>query len=408
MLKVAQIIRRFSFNEWGGTENVVWNSSLELSKLGIEVEILASSALDCLGEELRDSIRIRKFPYFYPYFPLSEKNRLALDKKGGNPYSFELEKALIEGGFDLLHVHSGGRMAQMALSIAKKCKIPVIFSIHGGFADIPAMELKNMLAPTKYSFRYGAIMDRVLGRNCDIAKEMDGLICVGLNEYDILRDKYPQQNISYIANGVDVNYFSTTEISSKDFRNKYSISHQVKLILCVSRIDYQKNQIQALELLLADENAHLLLIGPISSQWYYEKLQAKASELNLSKRISFIEGLSPKDPDLVAAFHAADIFILPSSHEPFGIVVLEAWASNCPVLSSKAGGLGRLVENNRTALTFDAGNSAQLLEQYNRLNNDANLRARLIKNGYDEVQNYSWNHVAEQLVELYQGLIRRQ
>lgn len=403
-MKIAQIIRRFSFNEWGGTENVVWNSSLELSKLGIDVEILATSALDCCAEDLRDSIRIRKFPYFYPYFPLSKKNKLALDKKGGNPYSFKLEKALIEGKFDLLHVHSGGRIAQMALSVAKKCQIPVLFSIHGGFADVPANELKNMLLPTKYSFRYGAIMDRALGRNGDVAQDMNGLVCVGLNEYDILTKKYPQQNISYIANGVDVKYFSSTKISSRDFRSKYNISHDVKLILCVSRIDYQKNQIQALELLVADRNAHLLFIGPISSQWYFEKLHAKASELNIANRLSFIEGLSPKDPDLVAAFHAADIFILPSTHEPFGIVVLEAWASSCPVLSSNAGGLGRLVENNRTALTFDAGNSAQLLEQYHRLNNEDDLRTQLIENGYHEVQNYSWRHVAEKLIKLYQAL----
>ena len=85
-MKVAQVVRRFSFDEWGGTENVVWNSTLALRKLGIESEILATSALSFPGGEVRDGVRIRRFRYFYPYFPLPGKDRLALDKKGGSPY----------------------------------------------------------------------------------------------------------------------------------------------------------------------------------------------------------------------------------------------------------------------------------------------------------------------------------
>ncbi len=91
-MKVAQVVRRFSFDEWGGTENVVWNSTLALRKLGIESEILATSALSLPGEEVRDGVRIRRFRYFYPYFPLPGKDRLALDKKGGSPYSPSLSR----------------------------------------------------------------------------------------------------------------------------------------------------------------------------------------------------------------------------------------------------------------------------------------------------------------------------
>ena len=48
-MKIAHVVRRFTFQEWGGTENVVWNSALTLKKLGVESEILATSALDKIG-----------------------------------------------------------------------------------------------------------------------------------------------------------------------------------------------------------------------------------------------------------------------------------------------------------------------------------------------------------------------
>ena len=105
-MKVAHVVRRFTFQEWGGTENVVWNSALTLKKLGVESEILATSALDKDGEEIRDDISVKRFPYFYPYFPLPEHDCREMDKKGGNPFSFKLYKYLVENDFDLIHIHS--------------------------------------------------------------------------------------------------------------------------------------------------------------------------------------------------------------------------------------------------------------------------------------------------------------
>ena len=66
-LKIEQIIRRFVFSEWGGTETVVWNTSKQLSRLGYDNEILATAALDRVGEESVDGMNIKRFPYYYPY-----------------------------------------------------------------------------------------------------------------------------------------------------------------------------------------------------------------------------------------------------------------------------------------------------------------------------------------------------
>ena len=113
MLKIAHIVRRFVFEEWGGTETVVWNTALNQRAQGLQPEILATAALAVRGDEVRDGISIRRFPCFYPYFPMPGRDALALDKKGGNPYSLPLFRALKQGNYDIIHIHCGGRLAAL-------------------------------------------------------------------------------------------------------------------------------------------------------------------------------------------------------------------------------------------------------------------------------------------------------
>ncbi|MBR2723557.1 MAG: hypothetical protein IKB77_04415 [Lentisphaeria bacterium] len=89
-MKIAHIVRRFTFAEWGGTESVVWHVARQQQSQGLTPEILCTAALDKTGTEIIDGITIRRFPYIYPYFPMPAKDKLALDKKGGNPFAVEL------------------------------------------------------------------------------------------------------------------------------------------------------------------------------------------------------------------------------------------------------------------------------------------------------------------------------
>ena len=73
-MKIANVIRRFVFEEWGGTESAVWNLSKKFSQEGEATEILATSALCKCAYEERDNLQIKRFDYFYSH--------LFLDKKG--------------------------------------------------------------------------------------------------------------------------------------------------------------------------------------------------------------------------------------------------------------------------------------------------------------------------------------
>ncbi len=404
-MKVAHVVRRFTFQEWGGTENVVWNSALTLKKLGVESEILATSALDKDGEEIRDDISVKRFPYFYPYFPLPEHDRREMDKKGGNPFSFKLYKYLVENDFDLIHIHSGARIAQMSIGAAKKRNIPCVMSLHGGFTDVPQKEMQELVAPMAHKLPYGGIIERLLGWSKDLMAGIDGVICVGRNEYDKLSAQYPQKLVVHLPNGVDTKKFNRPKSNLPDCRTLWKIPQDARLILCVSRLDYQKNQMQLVQLLAElrkrGDKAHVLLIGPPTAKWYEQEIRHHAKELGVEEHLTIIPGLSPDDLLLLGAYKAADVFILPSQHEPFGIVVLEAWSAGIPVIGSNVGGLAFLIKDGVNGLQFEQGNDEALLDAYDKLFCTNGLKEKLVKQASEDVESYSWDSVAKTLLGVY-------
>ena len=405
MPKVIHIVRRFTFDEWGGTENVVWNTALQQRAMGVDASIFATAALSSTMEEVRDGVSIRRFDYFYPYFPMPAQTRLDLDKKGGNPFCRKLFDAIEHEGADILHVHSGGRLAQMACALARKMHIPCLMSLHGGFADVPQSELQNMLKPVKGKFNYGGIFDRIAGLKKDLMKAMDAVICVGRHEKELLKADYPEQFIEYLPNGIDIQKFERTYPVSP--RREWNIPEDRTLLLVISRIDYQKNQKLALELLAREKNTHLLLVGPVTSEWYRDEIIARAKELNVADRLTIIPGLPPDDPRLVQILHDADVFIIPSLHEPFGIVALEAWASGLPVIASNVGGLKDFIVPERNGLLFSPDSPESLQQAFHRLTDTPGLAKTLADNAHKDVAAYSWPNVANRLMEIYNRLMSR-
>jgi len=398
-LKVAHVVRRFTFAEWGGTETVVWNTVLQQRARGTDAEILATAALAAPGEEVRDNVRIRRFGYFYPYFPMTSSARLELDKKGGNPFAPGLFRALRRGGYDLIHIHCGGRLAVMCALLAHRLGIPCVTSLHGGFAAVPPEEVRKMMAPTRGRFHYGGIVDRLAGYRRNVIAESDAVVCISRDEETLLKEKFPDRRIVYLPNGVNCEDFAVKPACSP--RAEWGIPADRRLVLCISRIDYQKNQKLLLELPVRDPACHVLLIGPVTAPWYHRELLDRARELGIADRLTVIPGLPPGDTRLKAILHEADLFVLPSLHEPFGIVALEAWAAGLPVLAAKVGGLKDFIDPGRNGVLFDPADAASLVREYDRLMADEGLRKRLAANALADVRAYSWEALTGRLLDLY-------
>ena len=410
-MRTAHIIRRFAFSEWGGTESVVWNTAITLQAKGNPSEIFATSALSAVKDEVKNSIPIHRFNYKYPYFPLSKEKYRILDKKGGNPVVPGLKKALRKGEFDILHCHTMGRMAAETRAAAKLLHVPYIMTLHGGYFDVPPAELQQMVKPLKGTIPYGNIMDRLFCRRVDALKLANGIVCVGENELAPAKEHFPDKPIIHLPNGVNVNYFH--DYDGTDFRKKVGIRGDRKILLCVSRIDYQKNQLILPEILaLLGEEWQLVLIGAPTAEWYMEKLREKVRLMNLTDRVTMINGVPPDSSLLPAAYHTASAFLLPSLHEPFGIVVLEAWSAGTPVIASQVGGLKTLIRDGETGFFAPAeGAPHEWAELIQKLDTDAALRGRITEAAEAEVrEKYSWDVITDRLLDFYadiQRLFRR-
>ena len=106
--------------------------------------------------------------------------------------------------------------------------------------------------------------------------------------------------------------------------------------------------------------------------------------------------------ELADAFAALDLFVLPSRHEPFGIVILEAWAAGCPVIASPVGGVPSFTRDFENVLWFEEGSLENLVDRIQLVLADAPLRERISEAALREVhQSYGWPQIAQKVVEMY-------
>ncbi len=382
-MKIAHIVRRYSRGEWGGTESVVANLVQEQRHRGDEVRIFCTSAL----QPASGTNEAETFSYFYPYFPMPTSARIALDKKGGNPYAPALFRAVKAFRPDVIHVHACGRLACAAIDLAEKLNVPSVITLHGGAVAVPTGEIKNMLLPLRHKFPYGGILDRLLGLHFDPLSRISTIVTCSHEEASLLAKKYPNQRVCYLPNGVTPETFPHAPIE------------QVKNILCLSRIDYQKNQIALVDLLAARPDLEVRLVGPVTSAWYRDKIRARAEELGVAARLHLDPALAPNSPLFHEAFAEADAFVLPSLHEPFGIVALEAMQHGVPLMASTAGGLVDFVREGENGLLFDPNDPTALVAAFDRLT--PKTAATCVAGGYKTASEYAWPAIVERLARIY-------
>lgn len=407
-MRVAQVPRRFVREEWGGTETVVLETSKRLLAMGHDTFIACPNALASTNEEDIDGVQVHRYPYFYPYLGLRAEARRQLDKKGGNLFSFQLMRALKEWpGLDVIHLHTQKRLGGIGRHVALKRGIPYVVSLHGGVYDVPRGEAATWTEPSRGALEWGRALGMWVGSN-RVMEDASAILCVGAGEQKAVQERYPHKNVLLLPNGVNSERFATGD--GAGFRARRGIPAEATVILTVGRIDVQKNQMLLLRLLpelrRMDPRAHLVLIGHVTNASYRQEIEAYAQRQGLTGHLTLIPGLDTASHELVNAYHAADLFALPSVHEPFGIVVLEAWAAGLPVVASRVGGIPSFVVEGADGLLFDPDDEAQVVAAFFRALTDQPLRAAMAARGKARAAaEYGWDVVTRKLVGIYEDAI---
>lgn len=402
--RIVHVMRRFVPDKWGGTESVVFHLAREFQRLGLESPIYATAMFARPGTETFRGVEIRRFPYTLPWWGLSPEARHALELKGGSPLSIPLLRALwTDRRAGLFHTHVGHRLGGTVRRAARHLGIPYAVSVHGGHHTLPGEQASRMLAPTRGAIEWGKAAGLLLGARRTL-DDAGAIFCVGRDEGEAMRRARPRQAVHYQPNGVDLPRFR--DARAADFFDKFPRLRGRRIILCVSRVDPQKNQlmlVRAFARIAPQLPGHdLVLIGAEVVEDYGRRVRDEIASAGLGERITWIPGLPPGDPALPGAFVAADMFALASCHEPFGIVILEAWAAGCPVVATKVGGIPGFTTDGKNVLLVPDDDTEAMAAAISRLATETSLARRLAAAGSNlAAAEYDWPAVARNLLALY-------
>jgi glycosyltransferase involved in cell wall biosynthesis len=175
-----------------------------------------------------------------------------------------------------------------------------------------------------------------------------------------------------------------------------------KVLLTLSRLHPKKGLDTFLQALATMPDCYGWLAGDGPLQ---RELEALATKLNVMDRVRFLGWRT----DRAALLRAADVCVLPSRYEPFGTVILEAWAAGVPLVACKSAGPAAHVEDGLTGLLVPIDDVAGLSAAMRRAFTDEALRQRLVAQGYAAyIKGYTRESVTQQWIQFYKQLTKTQ
>ena len=228
----------------------------------------------------------------------------------------------------------------------------------------------------------------------------DGIICISQATADALRPRVPQGvELSVIENGVVLPHGTDSVKTSKRNDVVEGLPDDAFVALQVARFSDQKNQdcvIRALKLLPPD--VHVLFAGYGKRE---KECQRLAEREGVASRAHF---LGMRD-DIARLWSIADIGIMSSQWEGFGLAAVEGMAYAKPVLSSDVPGLADVVGDRR--LLFTPDDDSELAEKVMRLRDDRELRARLGEESLQQARKFDINTMVSRYVKFYEELLQK-
>jgi glycogen(starch) synthase len=281
-----------------------------------------------------------------------------------------------ETHYDLIHGHDW-LVAKASAELAQRLEVPYVTTIHA----------------TEHGRHQGWVQDYPQSHIHSVerwmAQRADALIVCSYYMRGHVADIFDvdERRVAVIPNGIDPRELRPAG-DLQALRAKFAEPHQ-KLVLFVGRLVYEKGFQLALDampsVLEGVEDVRFLVAG---SGTHEAELKAQAERLGLSEHGSFLGWIG--DDVLHSLYRIADLCVVPSIYEPFGLVALEAMASGCPCIVADTGGLREVVPvGERVGLRFNGGDAEHLGVMIDRP-----LRERLVTEASEHVLRFDWDDIA--------------
>ena len=286
---------------------------------------------------------------------------------------------------DVVHVF-GYRDAVTTLTAvwARLRSIPYVFEP----LDMYVRRYRNV--PVKRAF------DRLLGE--PVARGAALVIAVSeLERAELIEAGLDPRRVVVRPNGFPAPH----EERGSALRDRLGLGPEVPLILNVGRISFKKGLDLLLEAVGGIPDVHLALVGPDDGDGTYSRLEAMRARPELAGRVHLLPPVDDRQPREL--YGEADVFVLPSWNESFGMVAAEAAAAGTPVvLTDRCGVAALLGERAAVIVPPDAG---RIREAIVRVLADPALRARLAAGGREVAREVSWGSVVSEQERLYRRAI---
>ena len=238
-----------------------------------------------------------------------------------------------------------------------------------------------------------------------IAAETDAVVVSDGHERELLAQHYgaPLAKVTVLPIGVDVETFRP--LDRAEARRRLGLDGRY-MLLCVGRFDPLKRfdlALSAAALLRERENVEVWLVGgDLDRDPEARRLSALAEELGIAGNVRFA-GTAPHE-ELPWHYNAADVVLVPSHYESYGLVALEAMACCTPVVAARVGGLASLVVDGETGYLAPQHTPEQYAERVEvLLSNDA-LREAMGRAGRRRAEELAWDAVGRRFADFYTSL----
>jgi glycogen synthase len=376
----------------GGLGRHVRKLSEHLVHEGVEVHVLTRGGGHLASEEDRHGVVVHRVRE--PQFP-KDVDAFVRWVQEMNIDMLALAEELCERlEFDLVHSHDW-LVADVAESVARRIGQPWLTTVHA----------------TEFGRHQGWVDKHPQAYIHGVERRMvwraDGVITCSHYMQSHVSGVFglPLAHVTVIPNGIEPRDLEPVDADLKTLRARFAASDE-RLVLLVGRLVYEKGFHVALDALASVigrlGDVRFVVAGTGTAE---AELQRQAEELGLAEHGSFLGWVG--DDMLHSLYRIAEIAIVPSIYEPFGLVALEAMASGCLCVVADTGGLREVVpEDGTVGVRFRSRDSAALEAVLERVLGDDTERAAVVAEAREHVLRFDWGEVARRTREVYAALAR--
>jgi glycosyltransferase involved in cell wall biosynthesis len=404
--RVVHVLRKYDPQEWGGTETHVVEVTRRLARMGWGCEVHAPRGPTAPDGSLDPSVRMVRYRSINPFLGTASKRRALLSNAGNLVTLDEPLRLARDRGIALAHLHTGGRIGGAVRTAMRFTGRPYVVSVHGPLlarrAWLEAEMAQRLSGLVDLGRPFGALLGarRVL---------QDAARVIVFNEEErVALSELMGPRVVRLEQGVNLERLRSGR--GERGRRRWPRWAGRPVVAVIGRLHPQKNQLLAVRAFArgAPADHHLVLAGAVVDPPYSAAVERELAECGVASRVHVLGNLSPDEeiPDLLAL---AKLVMVPSEHEAFGLMVLEAWAAARPVLIGVRSGLADLAEAvgeaGLSVPTLEVEAWATALRQC--LSTPARLEAAAQAGEALVCQRFTWEAVAQRLHGIYQAVLEQ-